>query len=203
MTSKEDTVVPLSESTSESETTSDCEEDGGAGCTSIISSTNASGKEAVVLIDLTRRFEESLKYNKTQVEEFEAAMQAEDRQMCVHFHGTVSGVEIRSHRDYPECARRRLWNTFAEIQANADRNINEFRHDGWEWRQATEDDMMVKSLNGELVHPASYNINPNYSSSSSSSRKSSHHRKGGRKKNRAHRRRGRLFPPVRERASLV
>lgn len=174
---EDDTGVPLSESTSDSEA-SDCEGE----------YTTSKG----LLIDISRRFQESLKYNKKDVEALEAARQAEDRHACVQFDATVLGVEIRSHRDYPESARELLWNTFAEIQSNADRNIHEFRHDGWKWRDAAEDDMMVRGGDGELVHPASY-----------SSRKASPKRKGGRKKTRAHRRRGHQYAPVRERASLV
>ena len=97
----------------------------------------------------------------------------------VQFDPTVVGVNISHHSDYPEPIRRRLWNSFAEIQTNAERNIAEFRADGWEWRNATEeDDMLVvqtsttvnKDANGcstdacpqttsptaDLVHPASF-----------------------------------------------
>jgi hypothetical protein len=171
----DDTGVPLSESTSDSEA-SDCEGEW----------------SNVALIDPSQRFQEGLKYNKKDVQALEAARQAEDRHACVQFEAIVSGVAIRSHRDYPESARKLLWNTFAEIQANADRNIHEFRHDGWKWRDATEDEMMVKSGDGELVHPASYNPH-----------KAPPKRKGGRKKTRAHRRRGRQYAHGRERASLV
>jgi hypothetical protein len=173
----DDTGVPLSESTSDSDSeASDYD-------------ANWSNRKGV-LIDISRRFQESLKYNKEDVDALDAARQTEERHACVQFDVAVFGVEIQSHRDYPESARKLLWNTFAEIQANADRNINEFRHDGWKWRDATEDDMMVKCGDGELVHPASY-----------SSQKASPKRKGGRKKTRTHRRKDRQYAPVRDRAS--
>ena len=103
--------------------------------------------------------------------------QQELHSYCVKFDPTVVGVEISHHSDYPDRIRRRLWNSFAEIQTNAERNIAEFRADGWEWRNATEEaDMVQQQKNGgscssmhnnndngtitsptaALVHPASF-----------------------------------------------
>ena len=74
----------------------------------------------------------------------------------VQFDTTVSGVEIPLRIDYPESARKRMWASFAEIHTNAERNINEFRADGYSWQNACEEDGMMLQSVGVLVHPASY-----------------------------------------------
>ncbi|CAB9511415.1 expressed unknown protein [Seminavis robusta] len=170
---EDDESIPRSDSTSDSESCVSDDED--------MDMDRSKARKHAGLIDASTRFEETLKYNKKEAREGEAAMQAEDRHPCVQFEHTVTGIEIRHHRDYPACDRKLMWNSFAEIQANADRNINEFRHDGWQWRNATEESEMVVQSVGELVHPASYK-----------SRKAAPKRKG-RKKTRVHRRKGRQY----------
>ena len=80
----------------------------------------------------------------------------DERRPSVQFEATVVGVEIPPHSDYPESTRKRMWSSFEEIHKNAERNINEFRADNWEWRNACEEDGMMQQSVGVLVHPASY-----------------------------------------------
>lgn len=108
------------------------------------------------LIDISRQFEHDLKYNKAEEEALERAGKDCIKQPCVHFDTKVLVVEITSHRDYTKSSRQRMWNSFQEIQENAERNILEFRADNWEWRNATEESEMFMESVGELVHPASY-----------------------------------------------
>jgi len=118
----------------------------------------------------------------------------------VKFDTVVSGIEIASHRDYDQHDRRRLWNSFEEIQMNAERNINEFRADGWEWREATEESDMLLQKKGssssndddddaadeeaeeELVHPASYKRTRDVFDSPKSSQRKNRKQRGKRQR---------------------
>lgn len=118
-------------------------------------STTIHSEDAVdlkVQIDDSRQFQEDLKYCKK--EEENVPEKDINKQPCVHFDDTVSGVEISSHRDYPESMRERIWSTLDEINSNASRNMEEFMADDWDWQRATEEEDMVLEK-GRLVHPAS------------------------------------------------
>lgn len=105
------------------------------------------------LLDPSRQFQEHLKYI---AEGDEHASNNDTRQHCVHFHTTVSGVIIPRASDYPLTIRQKIWASFEEIQANANRNIIEFRADNWDWKMATEENCMVLESLGKLVHPATF-----------------------------------------------
>merc|ERR1712087_722703 len=51
--------------------------------------------------------------------------------------------------------RRRMYASSLEVRRNKSRSTKEFRYDGYDWRNATEErDMGVCQVTGELVHPA-------------------------------------------------
>lgn len=53
------------------------------------------------------------------------------------------------------CQRRRMYSTSMEVRQNKIRNKREYRYDGCDWRNATEEwEMGVDMVSGELVHPA-------------------------------------------------
>lgn len=51
--------------------------------------------------------------------------------------------------------RRRMYSSSMEVRQNKSRNKREYRYDGCDWRNATEEwEMGVDMVTGELVHPA-------------------------------------------------
>ena len=47
-----------------------------------------------------------------------------------------------------------MWSSMKEIYANAKRNTIEFASDGWDWRNATEENEFYQNpASGESVHP--------------------------------------------------
>ena len=51
--------------------------------------------------------------------------------------------------------RRRMYSSSMEVRQNKSRNKREYRYDGCDWRNATEEwEMSVDMVTGELVHPA-------------------------------------------------
>jgi len=176
-TGDEDSETFLYSDTDSSTSSSSSDDDDGDDFSSSVAKKTA-------LIDTSRSFQEGLKYNKAEEDNNNKHDQLDDGQApspdggttgsadtstitttaspyvrWVHFHHVVSGVEISSHRDYAPHVRETLWNSFEEIQQNAARNLIEFRADGWEWRNATEESQMLRAsaMGGALIHPASYN----------------------------------------------
>lgn len=73
----------------------------------------------------------------------------------VSFSSTVEVRTIPSAKSYSPSQRRRMYASPSETRRNKIRNKKEFRYDGRDWRNATEEqDMGVDELTGELVHPA-------------------------------------------------
>lgn len=69
-----------------------------------------------------------------------------DKSVCV--------IPIPSREEYTGRVRERLWSSSEELFANAARNSVEFASEGWNWRQAVEDEgMLVHKPTGELIHP--------------------------------------------------
>eukprot|EP00986_Skeletonema_menzelii_P020408 scaffold31110_cov148-Skeletonema_menzelii.AAC.4 len=81
------------------------------------------------------------------------------RRRSVHFNNEVSVVPIPSRTSYTPYTRSRLFIGKKEMIRNAQRNEREFFYEGFDWRNAVEEDQMYSSLQmdaGELVHPANY-----------------------------------------------
>jgi len=73
----------------------------------------------------------------------------------VKFNNDITVLPIKSYRDYPISIRRSMWNSLDEIRQNARRNVIEYRAEGNDWRQATEEDRMWYDVSGrDYIHPA-------------------------------------------------
>lgn len=67
---------------------------------------------------------------------------------------SVAVIPIPSRTEYSCQVRERIWSSSEELFANAARNSVEFASEGWNWRQAVEDEeMIVHKPSGELIHP--------------------------------------------------
>jgi hypothetical protein len=75
----------------------------------------------------------------------------------VQFHETVSVVEIPSRYQYSNRIKKFIWSNSYEISEMAERNTIEFESEGYDWRNVVmDDDMLIDSINGELIHPCHY-----------------------------------------------
>jgi hypothetical protein len=80
------------------------------------------------------------------------------RHSQVQFHATVSVIEIPHFRDYDKDSRRKIWNSKRVLAQNAQRNLYEFQADGRDWRRCKEEDDMIRTRKGRLVHPATWKL---------------------------------------------
>jgi hypothetical protein len=75
----------------------------------------------------------------------------------VHFNETVSVVEIPSRYQYSDRIKKFIWSDRYELSENAERNVVEFAHEGYDWRNVVMDeDMYIDSINGTLMHPCHF-----------------------------------------------
>ena len=70
----------------------------------------------------------------------------------VCFDTRLSVVEIESWRQLPSANVIQLWSSKKEIKASKQRNIVEFESEGFDWRNALEEDSFVVH-GGEKIHP--------------------------------------------------
>lgn len=72
----------------------------------------------------------------------------------VVFNDEVSVVSIPTRNEYSNRIKSRMWNSVSELKQSVHRNSTEFAAEGWNWREATEDDgMYINASSGELIHP--------------------------------------------------
>mmetsp|Transcript_7330 Transcript_7330/g.15274 ORF Transcript_7330/g.15274 Transcript_7330/m.15274 type:complete len:256 (-) Transcript_7330:201-968(-) len=74
----------------------------------------------------------------------------------VGFAPQVSVKEIPGRLDYSDSVRSSYWADKKEMSKMTERNMIEFAAEGWDWRNATDDEQML-ILNGEAVHPVHSN----------------------------------------------
>lgn len=72
----------------------------------------------------------------------------------VSFSEAVTVQPIPHSSTLPPLQRRKMYTSTLEVRRNKIRNKREYRHDGCDWRNATEEwEMGVDVITGELVHP--------------------------------------------------
>lgn len=73
----------------------------------------------------------------------------------VRFHSKVLVTRIPSRTQYPESMKRNMWCSLSEIARSAQRNTVEYTSEGWDWRNAVEEDSMyIHPKTGQYIHPA-------------------------------------------------
>ncbi|KAL7537282.1 hypothetical protein ACHAXR_009940 [Thalassiosira sp. AJA248-18] len=77
------------------------------------------------------------------------------RRAGVAFSTTVTIQPIPHSCTLTAMQRRKMYSTSFEVRQNKIRNKREYRYDGYDWRNVTEEwEMGVDMVTGELVHPA-------------------------------------------------
>lgn len=72
----------------------------------------------------------------------------------IHFQEVVKVLPIPSRYQYSERIKTCLWNNRYELQEMAQRNLQEFESEGYDWRNVVMDDeMYIDSATGNLIHP--------------------------------------------------
>lgn len=74
----------------------------------------------------------------------------------VSLHNDVAVIPIPSRTEYCTSTRERLWSSPTELYQNAARNAIEFASEGFDWRNVADDSQMVRSPQGERIHPIHY-----------------------------------------------
>merc|ERR1712086_439303 len=80
----------------------------------------------------------------------------DDERKRIRFHPNVVSTTkyIPSRHSYTQYEKRTMWNSIKEISINAKRNSIEYKYDGWNFREATEEsDMKIDPRTGRYVHP--------------------------------------------------
>ena len=72
----------------------------------------------------------------------------------VSFNESVVTHSIPHASIYTPAQRRRMYTSSIDVRSNKIRNKKEYRYDGYDWRNCTEEwEMSVCMVTGELVHP--------------------------------------------------
>lgn len=73
----------------------------------------------------------------------------------ITFNNTITIQPIPHSAILTPLQRRKMYSTSWEVRQNKIRNKKEYRYDGYDWRNVTEEwEMGVDMVTGELVHPA-------------------------------------------------
>lgn len=76
------------------------------------------------------------------------------KKKSVGFNCTVKIQPIPHSSTYSPMQRRKMYSSSLEVRKNKIRNKKEYRYDGYDWRNVTEEwEMNVDMVTGELVHP--------------------------------------------------
>ena len=76
------------------------------------------------------------------------------KKKSVGFNSTVKIQPIPHSSTYSAMQRRKMYSSSLEVRKNKIRNKKEYRYDGYDWRNVTEEwEMNVDMVTGELVHP--------------------------------------------------
>jgi hypothetical protein len=89
-------------------------------------------------------------------EDYDATTMVDDTRRKVGFASTVSVMEIPGRLDYSEQVRHSYWADKRETSMMTERNMIEFAAEGWDWKNAADDEHML-IINGEAVHPVHSN----------------------------------------------
>jgi len=79
---------------------------------------------------------------------------SKNKKKTVGFNCTVKIQHIPHSSTYSPCQRRKMYSSSFEVRKNKIRNKKEYRYDGYDWRNVTEEwEMSVDMVTGELIHP--------------------------------------------------
>lgn len=91
---------------------------------------------------------------KTKIDYRKLSYNNEVQRERVRFHSKVLVMKIPSRLRYPDSMKRNMWCSLSEIARSAQRNTIEFSSEGWDWRNAVEEDSMyIHPKTGQYVHP--------------------------------------------------
>ena len=91
---------------------------------------------------------------KANVDYRELSHRCEIQRNSVRFHSKVLVMRIPSRSQYTESMKRNMWCSLSGIARSAQRNTIEFTSEGWDWRNAVEEDSMyVHPKTGQYIHP--------------------------------------------------
>lgn len=82
----------------------------------------------------------------------------------ITFNESVDVVPIPMRHEYSDRIRSRLWSNTIELYENAARNHVEYASEGYDWRNAADDEQMyICRTTGEKIHPIHYEMMPQLS----------------------------------------
>ena len=83
----------------------------------------------------------------------EEERESDNVKSAVVFDESVAVFSIPSRSEYTPQMKSRIWSNKRELKNNAARNMLEFAAEGFNWRNAAEDEAMYVNHVGERVHP--------------------------------------------------
>ncbi|KAL7465573.1 hypothetical protein ACHAXS_005892 [Conticribra weissflogii] len=114
------------------------------------------GQEREALPGLVRsNSSSSLGSSSTSTSSSSSSSSSKPAKKGVSFNTSVLVRPIPHSSTYTSLQKKKMYASSQEVRANKIRNKKEYRFDGYDWRNATEEwEMSVCMLTGELIHPA-------------------------------------------------
>jgi hypothetical protein len=96
----------------------------------------------------------SLESSSTDGDDVSLSSSASSKKRGVSFNETVTALPIPHASTLTPLQRKKMYASSLEVRQNKIRNKKEYRYDGYDWRNCTEEwEMSVCMVTGDLVHP--------------------------------------------------